>query len=79
MYKPSYFEHRVRQLSLESCWSPCFINEEAGQQKCSAFCPVLLLSSGKKDFHFLPLVKNIKARVTTLSKQTNKHKQTNTS
>ena len=79
MYKPSYFEHRVGQLSLESSWSPCFINEEAGQPKCSAFCPVLLLSSGIKDFHFLPLVKNIKARVTTLSKQTNKHKQTNTS
>ena len=33
---------------------------------------VLLLSIGIKDFHFLPLVKNIKARVTTLSKQTNK-------
>ena len=33
---------------------------------------VLLLSSGIKDFHFLPLVKNIKARVTTLSEQTNK-------
>ena len=36
---------------------------------------VLLLSSGIKDFHFLPLVKNIKARVTTLSEQTKK--QTN--
>ena len=33
---------------------------------------ILLLSIGIKDFHFLPLVKNIKARVTTLSKQTNK-------
>ena len=32
---------------------------------------VLLLSSGIKDFHFLPLVKNIKAGVTALSKQTN--------
>ena len=36
---------------------------------------VVLLSSGIKDFHFLPLKKNIKARVTTLSKQTSK--QTN--
>ena len=36
---------------------------------------MVLLSSGIKDFHFLPLIKNIKARVTTLSKQTSK--QTN--
>ena len=52
---------------------------------------VFLLSSGIKNFHFLPLIKNIKARVTTLSKkQANKprrnvqikqtkKKQTNTS
>ena len=35
------------------------------------FSILSLLLSGIKDFHFVPLVKNIKARVTTLSKQTN--------
>ena len=40
MYKPSYFERWVRQLSLETCWPPCSIKEKAGQRKCSAFCPL---------------------------------------
>ena len=36
---------------------------------------MVLLSSGIKDFHFLPLIKNIKARVTTLSNVSRKADQ----
>ena len=36
---------------------------------------MVLLSSGIKDFNFLPLIKNIKARVTTLSNVSRKADQ----
>ena len=53
-----------RFLEYDTCVNLLIWNTECISSSCSQL--------GLRIFHFLPLVKNIKARVTTLSKQTNK-------
>ena len=57
-----------------SCWSLCFIKENAGQRRCLAFCSLVL--KWDEGFSFSAVGQKCQARLTALSKQTNKHTQT---